>query len=244
MLELTRLSELARRQPHQLSGGQQQRVALARALANAPDVVLLDEPLSALDAKLRSELRFDLKNILKTTDSTVIVVTHDQVEALSIGDRVLVMSAGRLVQEGDPNDVYARPRSRFVAEFLGRMNWLGACQAQHAEGGAISVELADGSVIRAEPSVKITSPFHLAVRPERLRIAAGDLAESCNRLSGTVVATAFVGSEMQIDLRLSDGSKIFVVAQNLGQAIPQSGESLDLFFQPEDCILVPTNELD
>ena len=124
MLDLVQLSGFSNRRPDQLSGGQQQRVALARALAIHPNLLLLDEPLSALDAKLRHELRVELKQVLAAVGSTAIVVTHDQEEAMSLGERVFVMSRGTIMQIGTPNDIYWRPTSRFVAEFMGRANWL------------------------------------------------------------------------------------------------------------------------
>ena len=123
MLELVKLTDFANRRPGQLSGGQQQRVALARALATSPEVVLLDEPLSALDAKLRVELRVELREILNSINATTIVVTHDQEEAMSLGDIVTVMEKGKIMQEGPPTEIYADPKTRFVAEFIGRSNW-------------------------------------------------------------------------------------------------------------------------
>jgi len=123
MLDLVNLNGLQKRRPGQLSGGQQQRVALARALAIRPEVMLLDEPLSALDAKLRQELRVELKAILSAVNTTTIVVTHDQVEAMSLAERVIVMNRGKIIQQGTPTEIYANPQNKFVAEFIGRSNW-------------------------------------------------------------------------------------------------------------------------
>ena len=147
MLDLVKLEGFEARRPSQLSGGQQQRVALARALATSPEVVLLDEPLSALDAKLRQELRIELKQILSTVDATTIIVTHDQEEAMSLGDTLVVMSEGKVVQIGEPTEIYRFPKTKFVAEFIGRSNWLKGKLGQANSDGFFEFELYSGKSI-------------------------------------------------------------------------------------------------
>src|ERR1043166_1135564 len=170
MLELVQLQGYERRRPDELSGGQQQRVALARALAVKPQIMLLDEPLSALDAKLRLELRFALKKIPAGSSMTAVVVTHDQDEAMSLADWLIVMNAGRIVQQGPPMDIYARPQSRFVAEFVGASNWFRGNLGAERANGICDFKIADGPDIRvAKPADHISGgDIDVCVRPERM----------------------------------------------------------------------------
>ncbi len=170
MLALVRLGGLEARRPAQLSGGQQQRVALARALANHPKVLLLDEPLSALDLKLRKEMQAELKRIQHATGLTFVFVTHDQGEALTMSDRIAVMSGGRVLQVGTPEDIYERPTHRFVADFIGDTNLLEAeCIAHDASGSRCRV--ADGIEIATAQSAAVGTRVTLAIRPERVELA-------------------------------------------------------------------------
>ena len=248
MLELVKLTGLENRRPAQLSGGQQQRVALARALAVSPEVVLLDEPLSALDAKLRQELRVELKEILSAVGATTIVVTHDQEEAMSLGDTVIVMSEGRIIQQGRPTEIYADPKTRFVAEFIGRSNWfsgrLGAEVAENvrefttSDGHRILVPQPDGPTSDRDA-------WEICIRPERIGIdAAGDAgtaAGPANRLRGTVRDIAHLGAAIHLVIELEGGRRITATEQYLGQPLEQAGKSIDLVFRPEDCIIVPAD---
>ena len=248
MLELVKLVGFEDRRPAQLSGGQQQRVALARALAVSPEVVLLDEPLSALDAKLRQELRVELKEILTAVGATTIVVTHDQEEAMSLGDSVIVMSEGRIMQRGRPTEIYADPKTRFVAEFIGRSNWfsgrLGASVAENVrefttdEGHRILVPQPDGPT--SDPGA-----YEICIRPERIGIEASASARAdagpTNRLSGTVRDIAHLGAVIHLVIELEGGRRITATEQYLGQPLEQAGKAIDLLFRPEDCIIVPAD---
>jgi putative spermidine/putrescine transport system ATP-binding protein/putrescine transport system ATP-binding protein len=167
MLELVKLQAHRTRRPSQLSGGEQQRVALARALATNPEVMLLDEPLSALDAKLRQELRVELKEILLTVGSTTIVVTHDQEEAMSLADQVIVMDRGVIMQRGSPVEIYARPANKFVAGFVGRSNWFAGRLGAEAFPGVCVFETTDGVTLRVPtPTAPAITGCEVCVRPE------------------------------------------------------------------------------
>jgi len=202
MLELVDLGSQADRYPHQLSGGQQQRVALARALAIEPKVLLLDEPLSALDAKVRAQLRDQIRRIQLEVGITTLFVTHDQEEALAIADRVGVMSRGRLEQLAPPTDVYSRPASPFVAEFVGLTNRL----AGTVSGATVTVRGVD------LPLVDSTTPPGTAialVRPEAVTLASEGVSDS-GALTGTVIATTFLGATSRVTVDLGD---ITILAQ-------------------------------
>ncbi|MGH9134031.1 MAG: ABC transporter ATP-binding protein [Ilumatobacteraceae bacterium] len=200
MLELVQLSAFADRYPHQLSGGQQQRVALARALAVQPEVLLLDEPLSALDAKVRLSLRDEIRRIQTELGITTVLVTHDQEEALGISDRVGVMSHGRLEQLGTPIDVYRHPSSAFVARFVGSMNELPGVVA---DGGAVQVASSTVTVPDAHRHARGES-IRLLVRPEDVRLSTdnGDAGAGGTGLAGTVVSRTFQGASSVVTTRL------------------------------------------
>ncbi|MGI1663704.1 ABC transporter ATP-binding protein [Palleronia sp. KMU-117] len=193
LLEMIQLAPLARRKPDQLSGGQKQRVALARALAKRPRLLLLDEPLGALDKKLRGEMQLELKKLQHDFGITFIVVTHDQEEALVMSDRIAILRDGRLVQCAGPREIYEHPADRFAADFIGVMNFLpGAVRS-----GAVA--LADGTAVGADaPLPPEGSAVVAAVRPERLSLDAG---AGANRLAGTVEATAYHGLDLQLRVR-------------------------------------------
>lgn len=187
MLELVGLSSEAAKHPHQLSGGQQQRVALARALAVDPEVLLLDEPLSNLDAKLRVRLREEIVKLQKVLGKTMVFVTHDQEEALSISDRIAVMERGRVAQMGTPDEIYYAPTSRYVADFIGLANFMDV-----EVNGVDSVHLGGASV--PVKTRGMTGPATLMVRPEAVRITAGDIPGATGLLKGTVHRRSFLGS--------------------------------------------------
>jgi putative spermidine/putrescine transport system ATP-binding protein/putrescine transport system ATP-binding protein len=247
MLELVKLTGFEGRRPGQLSGGQQQRVALARALAISPEVVLLDEPLSALDAKLRQELRLELKQILGAVDATTIVVTHDQEEAMSLGDSVIVMSEGRIMQEGLPTDIYADPKTKFVAEFIGRSNWFSGRLGERVAEGVRRFDTAEGlGLLVTDPDGAATDAdgYEVCIRPERIHTAdaAAQPASAdgaVNRLRGTVRDVAHLGADIHLVIELEAGRSITATEQYLGQTLEQAGEAVDLTFRPQDCIIVP-----
>ena len=191
ILDVIQLGHLARRKPDQLSGGQRQRVALARALVKRPRLLLLDEPLGALDKKLRGDMQLELKRIQNEFGITFIIVTHDQEEALVMADRVAILRDGKLLQCGAPQEIYEHPQSRFAAEFIGVMNFF---PVREQNGRLLA---GDGTVIAANTTLPAGGEGVAAVRPERLRIggAAGE-----NSLTGSVVATAYHGLDLQVHL--------------------------------------------
>ena len=196
MLELIRLPDYARRYPHQLSGGQQQRVALARALAVQPQLLLLDEPLSALDAKIRIELRAEIRRIQQELKLTTIYVTHDQEEALSLSDRIVVMNMGRIEQVGTPFEIYNYPRTAFTASFVGHLNLL-PVQVTDAATGACTFEGTPLASSQPAPN-KQAGSARLAIRPEELVLNG----TGANRLSGRVLSVNFLGNVVRLRVRV------------------------------------------
>ncbi len=211
MLRLVRMEQLKNRSTAQISGGQQQRVALARALAPHPRVLLLDEPLSALDLKLRKEMQIELKRLQNETGITFIFVTHDQEEALTMSDRVAVMSNGNILQVGSPREIYDRPAERFVANFIGETNFLDA-EVVEAGGGNARIRLPSGSIVAstintgASPSGKVS----VVVRPEHASITSADDADLTGRLENVV----YFGTDTHYHLRLPGGEPFIVRRQN------------------------------
>ena len=219
MLALVRLPELASRRPQQLSGGQQQRVALARALATHPKVLLLDEPLSALDLKLRQEMRGELKTLQRETGITFIFVTHDQQEALTMSDRIAVMANGEVQQVGTPDEIYEHPVNRFVADFIGETNLLEATLIERADGGRALCALGNGERLvvedgRAAPGERIT----LSLRPEKVALRAADHAGAA--MHGTIRRLVYLGTDTQYEIDLGGGQTLLARAQNASGARP------------------------
>jgi putative spermidine/putrescine transport system ATP-binding protein len=204
---MVQLDQYAHRFPRELSGGQQQRVALARAIAIKPDALLLDEPLSALDAKLRQEVRKEIRRLQQSLGLTTVFVTHDQEEAVSIADRIVVMNAGRIEQVGSPQDVYEKPATRFVAEFIGLSNFI----AGKAEKGQFRTR--GGALLRYGDGKANGHGENLVVRPEKVEIGAtGD--ETLNRLDCVIDSVAYLGPLTEICVRLPDGETLTVHRQN------------------------------
>ncbi|MCK1293191.1 ABC transporter ATP-binding protein [Bradyrhizobium sp. 30] len=244
MLSLVQLVGMEFRYPSQLSGGQQQRVALARALATDPKIVLLDEPLSALDAKLRLELRIELKEILRAVGATTIVVTHDQEEALSLGDEVAVMHAGKIVQRGTPTQIYKAPANRFVAEFVGRSNWFNGSRRLGSTGDFNSYLTGDGVEIRCRSDQsKMQDTYDLCIRPENIELvdgsarALGEDAES-NVLGGVVLDVAPLGADVHVVVELPSKGRLLAIRKNLGRAtgvVP--GQQVHAVFSASDVLV-------
>jgi spermidine/putrescine transport system ATP-binding protein len=225
MLEMVHLSDFADRMPQQLSGGQQQRVALARALAPEPKVLLLDEPLSALDLKLRQAMRVELKQLQRDTGITFIFVTHDQEEALTMSDRIAVMSAGRIQQIGTPRDIYETPANRFVADFIGETNLL-AVQVHSVSNDLAHVILPGGYAITC-PAAGITPGLHhISIRPERV-----GLAPPGSGLAASVDRVVYLGTDLQIHTLLGDGTPLHLRVQNTGAAVPPPGSTVGLILE-------------
>ncbi len=221
MLELVQLGDFARRKPHQLSGGQQQRVAVARALINHPQVLLLDEPLGALDLKLRRQMQLELKRIQTEVGITFVHVTHDQEEAMTMADTVAVMNAGRVEQLGDPADLYENPRTTFVANFLGTSNLI---EGEVVSTGSDVVVSAGGGKLRL-PTGRCPAPttkggkLLLGIRPEKISLAhrddADEIAEGRNRVTGRIVDSSFIGVSTQYVVESPAGKSLQVYEQNI-----------------------------
>jgi len=223
MLEMVHLSDFADRLPSQLSGGQQQRVALARALAPRPRVLLLDEPLSALDLKLRQAMRVELKQLQETTGITFVFVTHDQEEALAMSDRIAVMSAGEVQQVGNPQAIYEAPINRFVADFIGETNVLPVTVGE-ITGGVAKVDLAGCRGLTASaPEGVVPGAHHVSIRPERLSLAATGEAD----LTARVQRVVYLGTDLQLLARLADDTVLTVRLQNSARtSLPRQGEEI------------------
>jgi ABC-type Fe3+/spermidine/putrescine transport system ATPase subunit len=234
-LALVRLPGYESRRPHQLSGGEQQRIALARALVTRPALLLLDEPLSNLDAKLRAEMRLELKQIHEAVGITFIFVTHDREEALSLSDRVVVMGAGRIEQVGSPHDVYERPTSEHVARFMGHSNLLEARVAA-VEPDGVDVRLATGELLRAPGGVGVAPGTRAAlmVRPEGVRLHATRPAESGGAMLGGVIAgMSYQGSVLHVVVRLHNKEVLRAEVQNAGRPGLVPGQEVQVTFAPD-----------
>ena len=230
ILELVGLSEYGSRKPRQLSGGQQQRVALARALVNHPRVLLLDEPLGALDMKLRKHMQLELKGIQNEVGITFVHVTHDQEEAMTMADTIAVMNRGRIEQLGPPQELYERPATAFVAGFLGVSNLL-----RGAVEGTNAVRLDSGELVRAQIDGH-SGRVAAGVRPEKITLGAGG---GSNELPGTISESAYIGVATQVVVRTAAGT-IQVFAQNIdsGGRVPAPGTNVILSWAPESTFIV------
>jgi iron(III) transport system ATP-binding protein len=236
-LELVELAGLEKRYPYQLSGGQQQRVALARAVVAQPRVLLLDEPLSNLDAKVRERARFWLRDLQRRLGITAIYVTHDQAEALAISDRIAVMSAGRVLQYAPPSDIYERPTSRFVAEFIGRSSFLSGVVVG-TSAGRIQVKLAgSGTVVSAATAgapLAVGDQVVLAVRSERIDVHGEHASE--NVVAATIKSFVYAGAEYEYIFETREG-ELRASSQR-----PVSGPDLTLHLPAEAIVVLPAEE--
>ncbi|MEJ8307031.1 ABC transporter ATP-binding protein [Saccharibacillus sacchari] len=261
-LALVQLEAYASRMPHQLSGGQRQRVAIARALAVRPAVLLLDEPLSNLDAKLRKDMQTELRNIQRTTGVTTVLVTHDQEEALSLSDRIGILGDGRLQQLGTPLDVYRRPSNRFVAEFIGQVNLIAAKPLQGDTGlggaqayAATELETAQGRALRLDfdpsaadggSSAEAASPGGetlFMLRPERIRVSAPGREAGANRTPARVSGVSYAGSMMRVQFELEGRGSLTVHASDPEfPSLPEPGQFYDLHWSAQDLIPILPGE--
>ncbi|MBO6890490.1 MAG: ABC transporter ATP-binding protein [Roseibium sp.] len=215
MLRLTKLEQFAKRKPHQLSGGQRQRVALARSLAKRPKVLLLDEPLGALDRKLREETQFELMNLQEELEMTFLIVTHDQEEAMTVADRIAVMDKGQLVQVATPAEIYETPNSKFVADFIGDVNMIEAKVAEKSGMGTRLVSVVDGFVIDSEQETDagVGDTVWYAIRPEKVRISQGRGEDgAANQINGLVWDIAYLGDVSIIHSKVGESDDDIVRA--------------------------------
>jgi spermidine/putrescine transport system ATP-binding protein len=234
ILDLVGLAQFGNRKPRQLSGGQQQRVALARALVNHPRVLLLDEPLGALDLKLRKQMQLELKRIQSEVGITFVHVTHDQEEAMTMADTIAVMNHGRIEQLGPPQELYERPATAFVAGFLGASNLLPGT-VEGSEG----VRLDDGTLVRADVTGR-TGAVSAGVRPEKITIGPGGGA---NELTGTVAETAYIGVATEVVVETKLGI-VHVFAQNIdsGRELPAPRSPVTLTWSPAATFVVDRDD--
>jgi putative spermidine/putrescine transport system ATP-binding protein len=234
MLNLIHMSEFGARYPHQLSGGQQQRVALARALAIKPTVLLLDEPLSALDAKIRVQLRTEIRSIQQKMGITTIYVTHDQEEALSLSDRVVVMNSGHIEQIGTPFEIYNFPRTQFVASFVGTLNMMEA-RVIDAKKGKLSLE---GQEFSAGKPVEAANgdTILVALRPEIISLQSED--GQMNHFTSVIENIAFLGSIVRIMIKVGKYNIVFDNLNNPHMVLPKVGDTITVHFPDEACLVL------
>ena len=250
MLKLVELPGYEGRRPQQLSGGQQQRVALARALINNPRVLLLDEPLGALDQKLRKQMQIELKAIQSEIGITFVFVTHDQEEAMTMSDRIAVMRGGQIEQLGTPEELYERPRSDFVANFLGVSNLLEA-EVEGRDDGMLTVRLPTGALLRAPANGVDKGKVRIGIRPEKLHVqplaegasAAADATR--NAIEGVVLDSSYIGVSTQYVVQTPDGGRLVVYAQNLetsgASEVLADGQRVRLSWKPQHTFVISTD---
>lgn len=239
LLALLQLKQFRDRYPSQLSGGQRQRVAIARALAVNPQVLLLDEPLSALDKKLREEMQVELRQLQQRVGITTMFVTHDQEEALALADKIVVMDRGRICQIDSPSEVYNRPVNHFVANFIGKSNIFEA-SVKDADGGVLLCQLPGGTVIRVSSGGRLVPKdgmIHFFVRPERIKLSDAGSANDASRIfSGVVRHVVYLGAHQNVHIALETGQNI--EAQLLQDRSWKAGDPVAVHWRPEDAMLL------
>jgi putrescine transport system ATP-binding protein len=243
-LALVQMEPFAERRPHQLSGGQQQRIALGRALAKEPRILLLDEPLAALDRKLREQTRLELSSLQRRLGVTFIMVSHDQEEVMTVSSRIAVMDAGRILQVGAPRDIYDRPASRFVADFVGDSNLFDAVLVRSDRGrGLFRCDVLDFDLAAPMPSqaARIGQAVAILVRPERIRMARLPGEGAFSPLAGTFRETAYMGSQSVHRIELASGQFVRVAQSNAdGEAPFAPGARVFLSWAPEAAVVLQT----
>jgi spermidine/putrescine transport system ATP-binding protein len=236
VLFMVRLQGYEKRNPAQLSGGQRQRVAIARAIINNPKVLLLDEPLGALDMKLRKQMQLELKNLQKKLGITFIYVTHDQEEAMTMSDRIAVMSLGVLEQVGAPPEIYEHPETKFVADFIGETNLFEAVAEHRLSDGVTRFTVETGTILGNTPeSFAPGEMFYISVRPEKTRFSPEPREEFT--LRGTVLENIYTGVNIRSIIQLAGGQQIKTVAA-AGQPFPEAGSVQYIYWRPEDAVLI------
>ncbi len=246
MLDVIQLPGFEQRMPNQLSGGQKQRIATARALINKPDILLLDEPLGALDLKLRKQMQSSLKELQQKLGITFVYVTHDQEEALNMSDRIGVMNHGVFEQIGTPEEIYNNPRTRFVADFIGDTNLLDAQVLEARHQGFYHLHLNDTKVAaRSDLTLQAGETVSISIRPEKIHLYDAlpeNTAEKAFYLKGTVEQNYFVGAMIRTSIQLSDGRKLVVSNGQNTEQLPQPGSIVWLTWRPQDAIAVIANQ--
>jgi spermidine/putrescine transport system ATP-binding protein len=237
------LEGFEKRRPAQLSGGQQQRVALARALVNRPAALLLDEPLGALDLKLRKEMQLELKEIQTRTETTFIYVTHDQEEALTMSDRIAVVNNGIIEQCAGPREIYEHPATSFVAGFIGTSNLVHLRVDRTVNGHVVMDVAADQRILAPNPGGNTDGPVQITVRPEKIRFEPGMLGEDATRVGGRIREVVYLGSMTQIIVDLATGDQLTVHQLNdeVETIAPQAGDTVTLHWAPEHSFVIADN---
>ena len=239
-LDLVQLGPLADRMPPQLSGGQQQRVALARALVFEPQVLLLDEPMSALDKKLRAELQLELRDLHRRLGATFINVTHDQEEAIIMSDRIAIMRDGRVIQLGAPKELYERPATRFVADFLGKSNFLSG-KVMSVDAGIASIAMGGATIrhrVAAGAALAPGGAATLALRPHKAALANGRLPEGMNAIRCAVTSAVYVGTYAQLLVRTQAGDALTLTLPTSSEPLPAEGAEATVIWPPDATVLV------
>jgi spermidine/putrescine transport system ATP-binding protein len=240
-LKQVKMEALANRFPSQLSGGQQQRVALARALVNRPTVLLLDEPLGALDLKLRKEMQVELSNLHKDLGLTFIMVTHDQEEALSLSDRIAVMRAGKIEQIGTPTEIYERPQTTFVADFIGDTNLLTG-RLEAADASTLEIRTTSGLNIVVQPkyprdtAINNAKEVVVSVRPEKIRLSLSPPDSKINCFEGHIQHVMYLGTHVHCVVELLSGDRLTVMLPNLTSKMPEANIPIYARWAPTDCL--------
>jgi putrescine transport system ATP-binding protein len=243
MLTLVHMQEFAKRKPHQLSGGQRQRVALARSLPKRPKLLLLDEPMGALDKKLRDRMQHEVVDILERVGATCVMVTHDQEEAMTMAGRIAIMNRGKFVQIGEPEEIYEHPTTRYSAEFIGSVNLFeGILRERQADGLVIeSPGLIHPLKVDSDASVVDGVPVHVALRPEKVMLCEEVPADGCNFAVGEVVHIAYLGDLSIYHVRLRSGQMISAQLQNahrFRKGAPTWGDEVRLCWEADSCVVL------
>lgn len=243
MLALVHMEEYAKRKPHQLSGGQRQRVALARSLAKRPRLLLLDEPMGALDKKLRDRMQLEVVDILERVGATCVMVTHDQEEAMTMAGRIAIMNRGKFVQIGEPEEIYEHPTTRYSAEFIGSVNLFQGLLRERQPDGLIidSPGLIHPLKVDSDASVVDGVPVHVALRPEKVMLCDEVPADGCNFAVGEVVYIAYLGDLSIYHVRLHSGQMISAQLQNayrFRKGAPTWGDEVRLCWDSDSCVVL------
>ncbi|WP_269933963.1 putrescine ABC transporter ATP-binding subunit PotG [Serratia liquefaciens] len=243
MLSLVHMQEFAKRKPHQLSGGQRQRVALARSLAKRPKLLLLDEPMGALDKKLRDRMQLEVTDILERVGVTCVMVTHDQEEAMTMAGRIAIMNRGKFVQIGEPEEIYEHPNSRFSAEFIGSVNVFD-CVLQERQDDALILQspgLRHAIKVDSDASVVDGVPIQVALRPEKIMLCEEIPEDGCNFAVGEVVHIAYLGDLSIYHVKLLSGQMLSAQLQNghrFRKGMPTWGDEVQLCWEADSCVVL------